>query len=99
MSFFISSMPLDGLMSRPPRVEATPLPTSVTFGASVAPPDEVDEARRLGAGAADRVDRAGRLRSISAVAAGHFDAGAEFFGEARRLAAPARPARDRWRAC
>ncbi len=33
MSFFISSMPEAGLMSRPPLSKVTPLPTSVTFGA------------------------------------------------------------------
>ena len=32
MSFFISSMPDDGLMSRPPLSKQTPLPTMVTFG-------------------------------------------------------------------
>ena len=37
MSFFISSMPLDGLMSRPPVSKQTPLPTSVTLGASLSP--------------------------------------------------------------
>jgi hypothetical protein len=37
MSFFIRSMALDGLMSRPPVSKQTPLPTSVTFGASAGP--------------------------------------------------------------
>ena len=32
MSFFMLSMPLDGLMSSPPVSKQTPLPTSVTFG-------------------------------------------------------------------
>ena len=33
MSFFMSIMPLEGLMSRPPVSKQTPLPTSVTSGA------------------------------------------------------------------
>ena len=37
MSFFISSMPLSGLMSRPPVSKHTPLPTSVTLGAAGSP--------------------------------------------------------------
>ena len=48
MSFFISSMPEDGLMSRPPVSKVTPLPTSVTFGVIGPAPDEVDETRRAG---------------------------------------------------
>ena len=51
MSFFISSMPDAGLMSRPPVSKVTPLPTSVTFGASRAAPGEIDDPRRLGGGA------------------------------------------------
>ena len=56
MSFFISSMSLDGLMSSPPVSKQTPLPTSVTFGA-VGRPRQVDQARRAGAGPADRMDQ------------------------------------------
>ena len=37
MSFFISSMPLDGLMSRPPVSKQMPLPTRVTAGAPARP--------------------------------------------------------------
>ena len=37
MSFFIISMPLDGLMSSPPVSKHTPLPTSVTLGAAGSP--------------------------------------------------------------
>jgi hypothetical protein len=37
MSFFIISMPLDGLMSSPPESKHTPLPTSVTFGSAGLP--------------------------------------------------------------
>jgi hypothetical protein len=33
MSFFMSSMPLPGLMSSPPVSKHTPFPTSVTSGA------------------------------------------------------------------
>ena len=50
MSFFISTMPLDGLMSRPPLSKATPLPTSVTFGASSRP--QRKSTRRGGSAAA-----------------------------------------------
>jgi hypothetical protein len=37
MSFFISAMPLAGLMSRPPVSKTMPLPTSVTFGSASDP--------------------------------------------------------------
>ena len=37
MSFFMISMPLDGLMSRPPVSKHTPLPTSVIFGSAGLP--------------------------------------------------------------
>ncbi len=40
MSFFISSMPEAGLMSRPPVSNVTPLPTSATFGASTRPQEK-----------------------------------------------------------
>ena len=56
MSFFISPIEAGGLMSSPPVSKQTPLPTSVTFGASVAPPDEVEQPRRLGGGGAHRLD-------------------------------------------
>ena len=48
MSFFISSMPHAGLMSRPPVSKQTPLPTSVTDGASASP-----QARSMRRGARD----------------------------------------------
>ena len=56
MSFFIRYMPLDGLMSRPPVSKQTPLPTSVTFGASSGPQRKIDEPWRLRRGTADRMD-------------------------------------------
>ena len=37
MSFFIKSMPPDGLMSSPPLSKQTPLPTKVTRGAFALP--------------------------------------------------------------
>ena len=37
MSFFMSSMPLEGLMSSPPVSKQTPLPTSVTLGCAGSP--------------------------------------------------------------
>ena len=37
MSFFIKSIALSGLMSRPPVSKHTPLPTSVTRGCSLSP--------------------------------------------------------------
>ncbi len=55
MSFFISSMPDDGLISSPPVSKQTPLPTSVSVGPAVAPA-QVDQPRRAGRGAPDRMD-------------------------------------------
>src|SRR5262249_41297526 len=46
MSFFMLSMPLSGLMSRPPESKHTPLPTSVTLGSLDAP--QVRSTRRGG---------------------------------------------------
>ena len=43
-------------MSSPPVSKQTPLPTSVTFGASAPPPGQVEEPRRLGGGGAHRLD-------------------------------------------
>ena len=85
MSFFISCMPLDGLMSRPPESNATPLPTSVTLGASARPQTK---STRRGASALARPTAwiSGRLRSSSASPRVTSRLGAEFFGEARRLA-------------
>ena len=57
MSFFISSMPADGLMSRPPVSKQMPLPTRVIGGRVLAPPGEVDQPRRPDTGAADRVQQ------------------------------------------
>ena len=37
MSFFISRMPAEGLMSRPPVSNTTPLPTSATTGCEASP--------------------------------------------------------------
>ncbi len=37
MSFFMISMPLDGLRSRPPLSKQTPLPTRVTLGCAASP--------------------------------------------------------------
>ena len=56
MSFFMISMPLDGLMSRPPVSKQMPLPTSVTVGAPARP--QLMSISRGGAvaGAADGVD-------------------------------------------
>ena len=44
MSFFISSMPADGLMSRPPVSKVTPLPTRVILGSPARP--QVRSSRR-----------------------------------------------------
>ena len=49
-------------MSRPPVSKQTPLPTSVTFGASFVAPDHVDQPRRSDGSAADRVDHREILR-------------------------------------
>ena len=57
MSFFMLSMPEAGLRSSPPVSKHTPLPTSVTLGASCLAPDDVDQPRLPRAGAADGVDR------------------------------------------
>ena len=65
MSFFMISMPLAGLMSRPPVSKAMPLPTSVICRSPARPlatPGEVDEARRARAGAADGMDQGEILR-------------------------------------
>ena len=61
MSFFIQRMPAEGLRSRPPVSNATPLPTSTSMGAPSPRrpgPGELDHPRRpvWGGGAADRVD-------------------------------------------
>ena len=56
MSFFISPIEAGGLMSRPPVSKQTPLPTSVTFGAPVAAPAQIEQPRRLGGGGAHRLD-------------------------------------------
>ena len=56
MSFFIRSMPLAGLMSRPPVSKHTPLPTSVRRGCPARPRRD-HQARLARAGAADGVDR------------------------------------------
>ncbi len=62
ISFFISSMPLSGLMSRPPVSKHTPLPTSVTFGCARLAPAQVDQPRRARRRAADRMDQRKILR-------------------------------------
>ncbi len=60
MSFFISRMPADGLMSRPPVSNTTPLPTIATRGRSGVAPTHLDHPRRARrhGGAADGVDQA-----------------------------------------
>ena len=63
-------------MSRPPLSKVTPLPTSVTFGASLAAPDEIDDPRRLGRGAPDGVNER-QVRGEEFVAADDADAGVE----------------------
>ena len=59
MSFFMSSMPLAGLMSSPPVSKHTPLPTSVTLGSLALAPAQLDQPRRAlrVGGAADGVDQ------------------------------------------
>ena len=76
MSFFISPIEAGGLMSSPPVSKQTPLPTSVTFGASVAAPGEVEQPRRLGGGGAHRLDHRQVRRPERRRAAGHRDLGA-----------------------
>ena len=50
MSFFMRSIPEDGLMSRPPVSKQTPFPTSVTFGSLGSP-----QVRSMSRGARDGV--------------------------------------------
>ena len=57
MSFFISSIPAAGLMSRPPESKQTPLPTSVTFGAAGSPHWKSIKSRCRRRGLPHRVDR------------------------------------------
>ena len=83
MSFFISSMPLDGLMSRPPVSKQMPLPTSVTAGAPVAAPGEVDQPRRARARAADGMDQR-EVLGEQIVALDHGDARAVARGKVAR---------------
>ena len=65
MSFFIRSIALDGLMSSPPVSNTTPLPTSVTLGASRRP--QMKSASRGGsAAAAPTAWTSGKLRAIRA---------------------------------
>ena len=85
MSFFISSMPLDGLMSRPPRVEDDALADQRHLRRVLAPPAEVDETRRLGRGLADGVDER-EIAFEQIVAARRLERRAEFLGEPRGLA-------------
>ncbi len=85
MSFFISTMPLDGLMSRPPLSKATPLPTSVTFGASSRPQRMSTRRGGFGRGFADGVDER-QIAFEEIVAARRFERRAEFLGELSRLA-------------
>ena len=56
MSFFMISMALAGLMSRPPVSKQMPLPTSVTRGRRGLAPGEIDQPRRAVAGPADGMD-------------------------------------------
>ena len=83
MSFFISSMPAAGLMSRPPESKQTPLPTSVTFGWAASP--QLKSTRR-GASSAARPTAwiSGSLASSRCFAAGDDRACAELRGDAQR---------------
>ncbi len=80
MSFFISSMPDAGLMSRPPVSKVTPLPIIATFGASSRPQEKSTSRGCFGARATDRVDE-GKVRGDEFLAAHHADAGVEMLGE------------------
>ena len=99
MSFFISSMLLDGLMSSPPVSKHTPLPTSVSFGAAGSP--QVRSIRR-GARALARP-----TAWTAGIVLGEQVVADDRSGSRRRSARrprpprprPARPGRDRWRAC
>ena len=98
MSFFISSMPLDGLMSRPPVSKQMPLPTSVTLRRVRRRPRCISISRGArGAGAADGVDhREVLLQQL--VAGDDGDCGAVALASCR-AASRARPGPGRWPAC
>ncbi len=80
MSFFISSIPEAGLMSRPPVSKVTPLPTSVTLGASSRPHEKSTSRGGFGRRAADRVDER-QVGADQIVAAHDRDAGVKILGE------------------
>ena len=83
MSFFISSMPLSGLMSSPPVSKQTPLPTSVTFGAAAAP--QVKSTRRgASAAALPTAWISGKVRAPAVLAAHDPRLGAVALGERER---------------
>ena len=99
MSFFISSMPADGLMSRPPVSKQTPLPTSVTFGAPGSPQvKSISRGARAGAAAAPTAWISGKS-SAQRVAHDHREARAVALGEVLRRLGEFGRARGRWRRC
>ena len=67
MSFFISPIEAGGLMSSPPVSKQTPLPTSVTFGASSRPQTR-SRSRGGSAAAAPTASIIGRFAALSAAA-------------------------------
>ena len=87
MSFFISRMPLAGLMSRPPLSKQTPLPTIAIFGCAFLAPVQLDQARRALArrALADGGDH--RIALVERIAGGDFDLGAKLPWRASRAAA------------
>ncbi len=66
MSFFISAMPADGLMSRPPVSKQTPLPINVTFGCVGSPQTKSTSRGRARGGLPHGVD--GRESALQFVA-------------------------------
>ena len=85
MSFFISSMPLAGLMSSPPVSKTTPLPTSVTFGASARPQTKSTSRGASKAAAPDGMNQR-QVLAEQFVAPNRLDAGVERLRQFRRLA-------------
>ena len=98
MSFFMISMPLDGLRSSPPVSKQTPLPTSVTLGCAGSP-----QVRSISRGA--RVEArptawiSGKFCSQQIVADDAVELGAEARRELLARPAPVPPAPCRWPAC
>ena len=98
MSFFISSMPDAGLMSRPPVSKVTPLPISATFGAS-SRPQEKSTIRGSSAAARPTAWMSGKLAARSSSPRTMADAGVELLGELDGLLLERAAARAHWRAC